>query len=257
MVKLAKILIIKINPQDNSIASIAPWNGTNPGSDVALIVVGVKIANRTFDAYTDVPSLIAQKVKRLKSTEQGERTFDHLRTITETGAFVSCLYGCPANRKPLLYGSQSVWGMTEHLQSSLLPNIMTRTSRFTYNENGIFRVYVETDKDTESPTCWFSATGRDEWAEVPGYTKEVKLSELPSEIGDMGKNYRVLYNFNVGNVQDFLDMRLLGPNPFKRQKLGGDQKAGKSRRRLKRRNKRKTIKRRNKRKTIKRRFKKR
>ena len=74
----------------------------------------------------------------------------------------------------------------------------------------------------------------------------------------MGKNYRVLDRFLVDDACSYCFRREMGKfpeNPFKRQKLEGGQKAGKSRRRVKRRFKRKTIKRINKRKTIKRRFK--
>ena len=182
MVKLAQIFIIKINPEDNSIASIAPWDGTEPGINDRLVAYGVKISDRTYDAYTNVSSLIAQKMEKLEGiqshhrTVEDKRTFDHLHAITETGALVSCLYGCQASRKPLPYKPPSAWGRTETLQDSLLPNLMNGRPRFKYDEKGIFRVYVEIVQDTKLPkSCWFSATGQDEWAEVPGYTKEVKL----------------------------------------------------------------------------------
>jgi hypothetical protein len=81
-----------------------------------------------------------------------------------------------------------------------------------------------------------------------------------SEPGNTLKKYCILDRFLVDDACSYCFRREMGnypENPSKRRKLGGGQKAGKSRRILKRRNKRKTIKRRNKRKTIKRIFKKR
>lgn len=224
MIKLGKILKVRkgMFGDTMNIESMEEWSGGALAKNDALVVVGVKIADRTYDAYTNIDSFISQalaiheKHKSDHRTESDKRTFDHLRAITETGGFVSCLYGCPASRKPRLYGRTSVWGQRETLQDLLLPNLMKRTPRFPYSEGTIFRVYVEIDQTTKrAKSCWFSATGQDEWLDVPNYTKEVKLSELPSAIDDMTKNYYVLHDFAVGNFEVFENRRSLGNYPHR------------------------------------------
>lgn len=268
MVKLAKIFIIKINPDDNSTASIAPWDGTKPGINDRLLAYGVKISDNTYDAYTNVSSLIDQKVKRLKEiqsvhrTAEDTRTFDHLHGITENGGFVSCLYGCLANRKPLPYKPPSAWGRTETLQDSLLPNLMkniTRSHRPGYKN----KIYVLTERsigeEVCTSSCWYLVDGHDEYQIGSPYIEEVNILDTSlSKPGNLSKKYCVLDRFLVDDACSYCFGREIGKfpdNPFKRRKPNDVKEAGKSRRRVKRRFKRKTIKRINKRKTIKRRFK--
>jgi hypothetical protein len=276
MEPLAKIL--KATTGDGGLARIEEWKGENPGPDNALFAPGYRLSDSTANAYTNVGSIIDKKAARQEENSSrgwhraapDTRTFDNLRVVTNTGVPISCIHGCQTNRLQLPYSSPSVWGQNETLQNSLLLNIMQRTPRFSYSDKRP-RVFAKHNKKGDIKSCWISATGEDEWCNVPGYTKKVPISKLPVKVGDITKKkYSVLDKFAVRNVDGFLNSRSLGKHPgpgprprhrpSHRTPVPPPQGGGKSRRRLKRRNKRKTIKqinKRNKRKTIKRRFKKR
>jgi hypothetical protein len=272
MVKLAQIFIIKINP-DNSIASIAPWDGKEPGINDRLVAYGVKISDNTYDAYTPIGMNARKMLSRLEQntssirTASPKRDFEYMRgQFPESNIFYSYLYGNPLKRLPLPLPTLSfnIFGAKETLEASLLANLMkniTRSHRPGYKN----KIYVLTERSIGekgcTSSCWYLVDGPDEYQIGSPYIQEVNILDTSlSEPGNTLKKYCILDRFLVDDACSYCFGREIGKfsyNPLKRRKLGGGQKAGKSRRRLKRRFKRKTIKRRNKRKTIKRRFKKR
>jgi hypothetical protein len=275
MVKLAQIFIIKINPEDNSIASIAPWDGKEPGINDRLVAYGVKISDNTYDAYIPIDLNAHKILRRLEQNKSSIRTaspkrdFEYMRgEHPGDNIFYSYLYGNPFKRKPPLYrpAGDGIFGAKETLEALLLANLMkniTRSHRPGYKN----KIYVLTEGSIGgavqpcTSSCWYLVDGPDEYQIGSPYIEEVNILDISlSETGNLSKKYCVLDRFLVDDACSYCFGREIGKfsdNPFKRRKLGGGQKAGKSRRRLKRRFKRKTIKRRNKRKTIKRIFKKR
>jgi len=270
-VRLAKIL--KATTEDGGLSRIEDWKGENPGQQDKLFVSGFGLSDLTADAYIHVPSLKAkEEAIQIENSNKGhhrapkdQRRFEYLRYLTPVGVPVSFLHGCQANRKQNPYIPQGMWGPYEPLADSLIPNIMQRTPRYLYRDD-IPRVFSKHNKKGDIKSCWISATGQDEWHNVPGYTRKVPISKLPVKVGDITKKkYSVLDKFVVPNVYNFIHNRELGkhpgrPRPSQRPPAPPPGGGSKSRRRLKRRFKRKTIKRinkRNKRKTIKLRFKKR
>jgi hypothetical protein len=272
MVKLAQIFIIKINP-DNYIANTAPWDGTKPGINDRLLAYGVKISDNTYDAYTPIGTNARKMLSRLEQntssirTASPKRDFEYMRgQFPESNIFYSYLYGNPLKRLPLPLPTLSfnIFGAKETLEASLLANLMkniTRSHRPGYKN----KIYVLTEGSIGgavqpcTSSCWYLVDGPDEYQIGSPYIQEVNILDTSlSEPGNTLKKYCILDRFLVDDACSYCFRREMGnypENPFERRR--GDQKAGKSRRRLKRRNKRKTIKRRNKRKTIKRRFKKR
>jgi hypothetical protein len=280
MVKLAQIFIIKINP-DNSIASIAPWDGKEPGINDRLVAYGVKISDNTYDAYIPIDLKAHTILSTLKQHESNIRTaspkrdFEYMRyeqpvypADPGSNIFCSYLYGNPLKRlpPPLPTLSFNIFGAKETVEASLLANLMkniTRSHRPGYKN----KIYVLTEGSIGgavqpcTSSCWYLVDGPDEYQIGSPYIQEVNILDTSlSEPGNTLKKYCILDRFLVDDACSYCFRREMGnypENPSKRRKLGGGQKAGKSRRILKRRNKRKTIKRRNKRKTIKRIFKKR
>jgi hypothetical protein len=262
-VLLAQIFIIKIDPVTKNIESYQAWDGRNPGTNETLIANGVKISDNTYDAYTPISAYVDKKLKGLKRhrsshrTSSPERSFEHLRGQYPNGNCFSYLYGNLEGQERAQgpYANPGVYGRREPLQELLLPSLMTKTPRHAWRRDD-FKIYASNeDKLGGRPqTCWYLVNGHDVWDENSPYIKRVSVLDIPSDPGDIKKNYRVLHTFTVSDVYSYCLSREMGP--FHR-KMGGGQKAGKSRRKLKLRFKRKTIKRIFKRKTIKRIFKKR
>ena len=272
-VKLAKIFIIKIDPDTKSIVSALPWDGRNPEDGYStLLAYGVRIADNTYDAYTPVTAMISQELAKLEKYKNSrmqlpERGFEHLRGIYPSGDSFSYLFGNLEQGRALHpYVTPNVYIPTESLQNLLLEKLMTKTSRYAWRRDN-FKIYASTKLNEEGrpESCWYLVNGPDRWDEYSPYIEEVNASEVPlDDACDKTKKYCVLYTFTHGNIQKSLfsreftraDLRRRIPRSASPLPQGG----GKSRRRLKRRFKRKTIKqinKRNKRKTIKRRFKKR
>ena len=267
-VLLAQIFIIKMNPDTKNIESYMAWDGTEPGKNDMLIVNGVGISDNTYGAYTPIGADVHNMLNKLKKhksshrTESPERSFKHLRGRYPNGNCFSYLFGNleGQGRAPGLYGKHNVYGHTEIFQNSLLPNLMTKTPQQTWRRDD-FKIYASRERKTDgrpqTQTCWYLVNGQDVWDENSQHIERVKVSEIPlSDPGDTTKPYYVLHDFTVNNVVGHCFWREIGNNQFHR-KMGGGQKAGKSRRKLKLRFKKKTIKLRFKRKTIKRIFKKR
>ena len=279
MVKLAQIFIIKINPEDNSIASIAPWDGKEPGINDRLVAYGVKISDNTYDAYIPIDSnarTILSRLEQHKSsirTASPKRDFEYMRgehpadpADPGDNIFYSYLYGSPFKRKPPLYrpAGDGIFGAKETLEALLLANLMkniTRSHRPGYKN----KIYVLTEGSIGgavqpcTSSCWYLVDGPDEYQIGSPYIQEVNILDTSlSEPGNTLKKYCILDRFLVDDACSYCFRREMGnypKNTSKRRKLEGGQFSGKSRRRLKRRFKRKTIKRRLKRKTIKRKFK--
>lgn len=251
-VRLAKILQAKI--EDGGLASIKEWKGEIPGPHNALFAHGYYLSDPTANAYTNVSSLKAREEARQKEISskgwhralEDQRTFENLRYLNPDGVSGSFLHGCQANRIVTPINPRGMWGLYETLGDSLLPNIMQRTPRHLYRDTP--RVFSKHNKKGDIKSCWISATGQDEWHNVPGYTRKVKVSQLPVKVGDITKKkYSVLDKFAVPNVDKFIHNRELGKHPGRprpRQRPPAHPNAGgsKSRRRVKRRNKRKTVK---------------
>ena len=269
--------ILKAKTKDGGLENIQFWNGQRPGQGSVLLSPGFRISDLTANVYTNVDSSQAKEEARQKENSskghhrapEDQRTFDHLRYLPPTGVPVSFLYGSEGERNPNPYVLRGMWGPRETLGNSLLPNLMEGKPRIPYRET-VRRIYAKYGKDGRPKKCFITATGQDTCHEVPGYTRKVKVSKLSDKIDGISKNkkYIALGNYAPGNIQKLMDSRALGnhPGPGPRHRpshhppVPPTEGAGKSRRRLKRRNKRKTIKqinKRNKRKTIKRRFKKR
>ena len=267
MVKLAQIFIIKINPVDNSIASIAPWDGTEPGINDRLVAYGVKISDNTYDAYIPIDfnaHTILSRLEQTKSyirTASPKRDFEYMRgQFPESNIFYSYLYGNPLKRLPLPFPTLSfnIFGAKETFEALLLPNLMKNITR-SHGHGYKNKIYILTEGRPCTSSCWYLVDGPDEPQRGSPYIQEVNILDTSlSEPGNTLKKYCILDRFLVDDACSYCFRREMGKfpeNPFKRQKLAGGQKAGKSHRKLKRRFKRKTIKRINKRKTIKRRFK--
>jgi len=281
MVKFAQIFIIKINPEDNSIASIAPWDGTEPGINDRLVAYGVKISDNTYDAYIPIDlnaRTILSRLERTKSyirTASPKRDFEYMRyehpgDPADPGGNIFCsyLYGNPLKRLPLPFATLSfnIFGAKETFEALLLPNLMKNITR-SHGHGYKNKIYILTEGSIVSPdqpctsSCWYLVDGPDEYQIGSPYIQEVNILDTSlSEPGNTLKKYCILDRFLVDDACSYCFRREMGnypENTSKRRKLEGGQFSGKSRRRLKRRFKRKTIKRRNKRKTIKRIFKKR
>jgi hypothetical protein len=247
---LAQIFIIKINPVTKFIVSYLPWDGTEPGENDMLIVHDVKVSDNTYDAYTHISADVHNRLKRLNGyrsshrTSSPERSFEYLRGQYPNGNCFSYLSGNLEGRGRAhdLYGKHVVYGRTEPLQGEFLRNLMTKTQRHTWRRDD-FKIYASKELNAygRPESCWYLVNGHDVWDENSPYIKRVSVLDIPSDPGYITKNYRVLHTFTVSNVYSYCLRREMGNNPFRRN-MGGGQKAGKSRRKLKLRFKRKTIK---------------
>jgi hypothetical protein len=251
-VRLVKILNATTN--DGGLESIKEWKGEIPGPHNALFAHGLGLSDSTANAYTYISSLQAKEEARQKENSskgwrrapEVPRTFENLRYLNPGGVPSSFLHGCQANRIVTPIKPLGMWGPYETLRDSLLPNIMQRTPRYSFRDNP--RVFSKHNKKGDIKSCWISATGQDEWHNVPGYTRKVKVSQLPVKVGDITKKkYSVLDKFVVRNVNKFIHNRELGkhpgrPRPSQRPPAPPNAGGSKSRRRVKRRNKIKTVK---------------
>jgi hypothetical protein len=255
--KVPLVAILEAKTENDGLTSIEFWKGQRPKQGSSLFAHGLGLSDDTVNAYTAVSSLKAkEEARQEKNSSKGHhrapkdpRTFKHLRYLNPRGVPSSFLHGCQANRKQNPYIPQGMWGPYETLGDSLIPNIMQRTPRYLYRDD-IPRVFSKHNKKGDIKSCWISATGQDEWHNVPGYTRKVKVSQLPVKVGDITKKkYSVLHKFVVPNVDNFIRNRELGkhpgrPRPSQRPPAPPNAGGSKSRRRLKRSFKRKTIKRR-------------
>jgi hypothetical protein len=274
-VVLAKIFIIKIDPETDSIVSIESWDGTEPEEGSMLLAYGVKISDNTFDAYTPITDIIRKKLALLEKhksyhrTASPKRSFKHMIGELPSGDSFSCLYGNPYKRKMDPYQPTSVYETDEKLQDLLLISLMTKRSRHAWRRDD-FKIYASRKLRTDGrpKSCWYLVNGQDVWDEGSPYIKKVKESKISlSDACDIKKDYCVLHDFTVSNVQDLLFHRELHKyshigRPRKRPRMDSSsnkdheykfkyespsipsKRGGKSRRIVKLRFKKKTIKRR-------------
>ena len=273
-VTLAKIFIIKLDPLTDSIVSIESWDGTEPEEGSMLLAYGVKISDNTFDAYTPITDIIRKKLALLEKhksyhiTASPKRSFKHMIGKLPSGDSFSCLYGNPYKRKMDPYQPINVYGTDEKLQDLLLTSLMTKRSRHAWRRDK-FKMYASRKLRTNGrpKSCWYLVNGHDEYDEDSPYIKKVKESKISlSDACDTKKDYCVLHDFMVSNVQDLLFQRELHQyshtgRPRKRPRMDSSsnkdheykfkyespyipsKRGGKSRRIAKLRFKRKTIKR--------------
>ena len=248
MVKLAKIY----QKKNGMRGDITPWNGREPGPDESIFVYVILhndfLKRMVCDNLGDLLKLQVNKhdidTRALYAQVAAAHVPDKIGTYLTLPSYFPCY------NQPLCL--QECWLQV----ASFLPKLMTEGKIVMFHPMSKMQISstVHAMVGDYKPTFWLNLSGIN--YEYPLNTVETRRA-LKKHYDNGDEFIRELPLSDVENPHLYYVRREYVPNPFKRQKHEGGQKAGKSHRKLKRRFKRKTIKRRNKRKTIKRRFKKR
>ena len=248
MVKLAKIY----QKKNGMRGDITPWNGREPGPDESIFVYVILhndfLKRMVCDNLGDLLKLQVNKhdidTRALYAQVAAAHVPDKIGTYLTLPSYFPCY------NQPLCL--QECWLQV----ASFLPKLMTEGKIVMFHPMSKMQISstVHAMVGDYKPTFWLNLSGIN--YEYPLNTVETRRA-LKKHYDNGDEFIRELPLSDVENPHLYYVRREYVPNPFKRQKHEGGQKAGKSHRKLKRRFKRKTIKRRNKRKTIKPKFKKR
>ena len=244
MVKLAKIY----QKKNGMRGDITPWNGREPGPDESIFVYVILhndfLKRMVCDNLGDLLKLQVNKhdidTRALYAQVAAAHVPDKIGTYLNLPSYFPCY------NQPLCL--QECWLQV----ASFLPKLMTEGKIVMFHPMSKMQISstVHAMVGDYKPTFWLNLSGIN--YEYPLNTVETRRA-LKKHYDNGDEFIRELPLSDVENPHLYYVRREYVPNPFKRQKHEGGQKAGKSHRKLKRRFKRKTIKRRNKRKTIKRR----
>lgn len=249
------LTLAQIYKKDGIRGDITPWNGREPGPDESIFVYVILhndfLKRMVCDNLGDLLKLQVNKhdidTRALYAQVAAAHVPDKIGTYLNLPSYFPCY------NQPLCL--QECWLQV----ASFLPKLMTEGKIVMFHPRSRTQIpsTVHAMVGDYKPTFWLNLSGIN--YEYPLNTVETRRA-LKKHYDNGDEFIRELPLSDVENPHLYYVRREYVPNPFKRRKLKGGQHGGKSRRRLKRRNKRKTIKqinKRNKRKTIKRRFKKR
>jgi hypothetical protein len=260
--QLKMLTLAQIYKKDGKHGDITPWNGREPRPDESIFVYvifdDIFLRRMVCDNLGDLLKLQVDKRDINTRALYAQVPAHHIPDKIGTNLTLPSYFTCSDQPHCL----QECWLQV----ASFLPKLMTAGKIVMFHPRSRKQIpsSVHFQVGDYKPTFWLNLS--DIKYTYPLNTVETK-GALKKHHDNGDEFIRQLPLSQFQNTDLYEERREYVPNPledreyvsnlFKRRKLGGGQHGGKSRRRLKRRNKRKTIKqinKRNKRKTIKRRF---